>query len=118
MKTTWTIGTRGGPIRRVFTTLDIAKQWTIREWTVVAGGYDAERHFARHKSGEIEIVPDDDDGLMSYAIRYVGDDRCFAAISERQHCTCCDAVVATRAVVDGEWAPVQPEHAWLPKDLE
>ena len=104
--TTWTIHSMGGPIRRLFSTVEIAKQWAISEW-------------GSHKRTVI-IEPDCvDDRQVSFSIHYAGPhEEVFATIAEQQHCPCCGRVIATRSDVNGEWHPVSNTHEHWPKDLE
>lgn len=104
MKTTWQIHTHGGPIRRIFSTLDNAMKWARQQWyehTLVIG-------------------PDDeDDYRLSHAIRNANgpDQRVFGSIAERQHCPTCGHVVATRSDVKGEWTPKEVDYL-IPKDFD
>ena len=104
MKTSWKIHTRGGPIHRIFTTLDNAMKWARQQW----------------HDHELVIGPDyDEDVRVSYAIREArgADQRMFASIGERQHCPTCGHVIATRSNVKGEWHPVDVDYL-VPKDFE
>ena len=144
--TSWTIHTMGGPIRRVFSTVEIAKQWAIVEWTFPKTSeqlieanvirrprsasetaaaqrrldeYNAE-HFARYASGTVVIEPDHvDEASVSFGIHYEGPhEEVFATICQQQHCACCGRVVATRSDIDGEWCPTPNDHDRWPTDLE
>ncbi len=104
MKTSWQIHTRGGPIRRIFTSLANAMKWARRQW---------------HEHALVIGPSDEDDFRASYAIRNAAgrDQRVFATIGERQHCPTCGHVVATRSNVEGEWHPVEVDYL-IPKDFE
>lgn len=143
--TTWAIHTMGGPVHRVFSTVEIAKRWAFDEWSfpkTIDGLVAANRlsqptskreandvqqrldhqnaeHFERTKSGEIVIAPgSEEDWDFTFGIRYKGkNERVFATIGERQHCTCCGRVIATRSNVNGKWHPSDNDHDRWPKDL-
>ena len=100
--TSWAIHTTVGPIRRVFSTIEIAKQWAITEWSgaVIEPGYV-------------------DEAPVSFSIRYEGThDEVFATICQQQHCACCGRVIATRSDINGEWRPAPNGHDYWSKDLE
>lgn len=141
--TSFTIHTMGGPIRRHFSSLALAKQWARLEWTfpktledhLKQGAHARDkreraslqksideknaRHFERHKSGVIVFVAGDEgDGPFSCGIQHEGDERIFATIGERQHCAECGHVIATRSDFKGEWSTRRGDEHYWPKDLE
>ena len=143
--TSFVIHTMGGPIRRVFSSVEIAKQWATEEWTfpkTIAGlvatkrlspprapreaadvqrrlGDENAEHFERHKSGVLVIeAGEEEDVSFTFGIRYKGkDERVWATICERQHCGCCGHVVATRSDLSRAWEPSAKDDDYWSKDL-
>lgn len=104
--TSWTIHTMGGPVRRIFSTIEIAKQWAIAEWTKTGGNVVIE-------AGYVEEL------ACTFSIRHEGPhERVFATICEQLHCACCGRVIATRSNIDGAWTSAPNGHDHWPKDLE
>lgn len=101
-KTTWQIHTMGGPIPRIFTSVEIAMRW-------------AHKFF---RDGQLVIEAEEcDGGEMTYALRYKKDRTAFGSIGQRKHCPTCDHVVATRGDINGEWHPKSDDYL-VPRDFE
>jgi len=103
-KTTWQIHTMGGPIHRIFSTVENAIAWARQQW--------------REDTLVIEAHPGlEGGGPVSYAIRYEADAEPWATIGERRHCATCAHITGVRSDVDGDWTPMTPDYL-VPKDFE
>jgi len=104
VKLSYQIHTVGGPINRIFSSVQLAMQWARKQW----------------KDLLTEIGPYEEDRKATYGLfedRGRGGPECFGTIAERRHCPTCGQVDAVRSDVEGPWSVNVPDK-YVPKDLD